>query len=321
MTVLSFAEINVTENNKRDENGVIWDKNTECVTKNNFYYLCHLKKVIKKRRKKMTSLPKNIFRLNGYLLHMLAVPFLTLGFFLMFKPAIGFDAETLPVERYSFHITMLSCILLGVLAVSRSLLLGFNNKMTVSWKIYASIIGAEILATTAFGSLYLWLIMHGKADYFDCFGKILIYATFINLDLDTIIDLYFLNADKEERLHDSQQYSQNGKIRFFDDKNSLKLIVAVESILHIRADENYLKICYLDNGKITNYSLRSSMKRIEELCEKNGIVRCHRSYFVNKNHIKVLQKDKDNVYAILDEALSERIPVSKNYYDHVSQLL
>ena len=63
------------------------------------------------------------------------------------------------------------------------------------------------------------------------------------------------------------------------------------------------------------------MKRIEELCEKNGIVRCHRSYFVNKTHIKALQKDKDNIYAILDEPATERIPVSKNYYDHLSALL
>lgn len=268
----------------------------------------------------MTLVPKNIFRLNGYLLHMIAVPFLTLGFFLLFKPAIGFDAETLAEHSYPFHITMMSCILLGVLAISRSLLFGFNKKISLSWKQYISIIGAEILGTTAFCALYVWLMSHGEHAYFDCFGWILIYAAFINLMFDSIIDLYFVQIDKDERFHDSQ-FAQSGKIRFFDDKNSLKLIVAVESIIHIKADENYLKICYIDNGKITNYTLRSSMKRIEELCEKNGIVRCHRSYFVNKTHIKALQKDKDNIYAILDEPATERIPVSKNYYDHLSALL
>lgn len=251
---------------------------------------------------------------------MISVPFLTLGFFLLFKPAIGFDTESLYNPSYPFHITMMSCILLGVLAISRSLLFGFNKKISLSWKQYISIIGAEILGTTAFCALYVWLMSHGEHAYFDCFGWILIYAAFINLMFDSIIDLYFVQIDKEERFHDSQ-YAPSGKIRFFDDKNSLKLIVAVESLLHIKADENYLKICYLDNGKITNYTLRSSMKRIEELCEKNGIMRCHRSYYVNKNRIKVLQKDKDNIYAILDEPASERIPVSKNYYDHVSALL
>lgn len=268
----------------------------------------------------MNQVPKIIFRLNGYLLHMLAVPFLTLGFFLLFKPAIGFDVETLSEHSYPFHITMMSCILLGVLAITRSLLFGFNNKISLNWKHYISIIGAEVLGTTAFCALYLWLVSHREQAYFDCFGWILIYATFINVMFDSILDLYFVKADKDERFHDSQ-FAQSGKIRFLDDKNSLKLIVAVESLLHIKADENYLKICYLDNGKITNYTLRSSMKRIEELCEKNGIMRCHRSYYVNKNRIKVLQKDKDNIYAILDEPASERIPVSKNYYDRLSTLL
>ena len=215
---------------------------------------------------------------------------------------------------------MMSCILLGVLAISRSLLFGFSSRASLDWKQYISIIGAEVLGTTAFCALYLWLMSHGEQAYFDCFGWTLIYVTVIAVIFDTIIDLYFIKADKEERLHDSR-YAPSGKIRFFDDKNSLKLIVAVESLMHIKADENYLKICYLDNGKITYYTLRSSMKRIEELCEKNGIVRCHRSYYVNKIRIKVLQKDKDNIYAILDEPASERIPVSKNYYNHLSALL
>ena len=268
----------------------------------------------------MNQVPKIIFRLNGYLLHMLAVPFLTLGFFLLFKPAIGFDVETLQNHSYSFHITMMSCILLGVLAISRSLMFGFNKKISLGWKQYISIIGAEVLATTAFCALYLWLMSHYEQAYFDFFGWTLIYVTIIAVIFDAIIDLYFVKTDKEERFHDSQN-APNGKIRFLDDKNSLKLIVAVESLLHIKADENYLKICYLDNGKITYYTLRSSMKRIEELCEKNGIVRCHRSYYVNRSRVKVLQKDKDNIYAILDEPASERIPVSKNYYDHLSALL
>lgn len=268
----------------------------------------------------MTRVPKNIFRLNGYLLHMLAVPFLTLGFFLLFKPAIGFDTESLYKPSYTFHITMMSCILFGVLAISRSLLFGFNSKISLDWKQYISIIGAEVLGTTAFCALYLWLMTNGAQAFFDFFGLTLIYVTVIAVIFDAIIDLYFVKADKEERLRDSQ-YAPSGKIRFFDDKNSLKLIVAVESLMHIKADENYLKICYLDNGKITYYTLRSSMKRIEELCEKNGIVRCHRSYYVNKIRIKVLQKDKDNIYAILDEPASDRIPVSKNYYDHLSALL
>ncbi len=268
----------------------------------------------------MTQVPRNIFRLNGYFLHMLAVPFLTLGFFLLFRPGIGFKIEGMPVQNYSFHITMLSCILLGVLAISRSLLLAFNSKIKITWTLYITIIGAEVFVTTAFYALYSWLMMRRTEAYFNCFGWVLIYVTVTLVIFDSIIDLYFVTVDKEERIYKSQ-FAQSSNIRFMDDKNSLKLIVAVESMLYIKADENYLKICYLYNGKITNYTLRSSMKRIEDLCEKNGIVRCHRSYFVNKSRVKVLQKDKENIYAVLEEPSSEKIPVSKNYYDHLSALL
>ena len=35
------------------------------------------------------------------------------------------------------------------------------------------------------------------------------------------------------------------------------------------------------------------MRAIEELCLENGLVRCHRSFFSNPPHIKVLRKDQE----------------------------
>ena len=77
----------------------------------------------------------------------------------------------------------------------------------------------------------------------------------------------------------------------------------------------------MDEGKISTYLLRSSMKRVEDMCAKNGLIRCHRSYFVNKNRVEVLQKEKDFTYAVLDVPNAARIPVSKNYYDQISAML
>ena len=71
-------------------------------------------------------------------------------------------------------------------------------------------------------------------------------------------------------------------------------------VLYIQSEENYLKICYLENGELKFCILRSSMKRVEDLCSGHGLVRCHRSYFINKHRVKALQKEKDYTYAVLD---------------------
>ena len=68
-------------------------------------------------------------------------------------------------------------------------------------------------------------------------------------------------------------------------------------------------------------SLRNTMKRMEETCLKGGLVRCHRSYFVNSARVQALQKDKEFTYAVLDVPNAHRVPVSRNYYDSLAALL
>ena len=52
-----------------------------------------------------------------------------------------------------------------------------------------------------------------------------------------------------------------------------------------------------------------------------GVVRCHRSYYVNKTHVQALQKDREFTYAVLDVPSASRVPVSKNYYEQITSLL
>ena len=64
------------------------------------------------------------------------------------------------------------------------------------------------------------------------------------------------------------------------------------------------------------------MKSLETLADRHGLVRCHRSYYVNPRHIKVLSRNKEGV--IIAEMIEDslmRIPVSKQYYAHLSELL
>jgi len=47
------------------------------------------------------------------------------------------------------------------------------------------------------------------------------------------------------------------------------------------------------------------------------LVRCHRSYIVNLDNVKVLLKKKDGIFLELDAVNTPDIPVSRTYYERV----
>jgi DNA-binding LytR/AlgR family response regulator len=111
-------------------------------------------------------------------------------------------------------------------------------------------------------------------------------------------------------------------MRFYDNQHNLKIVLTAPVALYIAAEENYVNIFYVENGRVREYSLRSSMKALDELCQDNGLIRCHRSFYINPVHVKVLRKDKDGImYAELDANDVRHIPVSKKYYDRLSEML
>lgn len=112
------------------------------------------------------------------------------------------------------------------------------------------------------------------------------------------------------------------RIRFYDDKHTLKFVIASSAILYIEAQENYVRIYYMDADQVKSYQLRATMKKLEESLNSNGLIRCHRSYFVNPRHIHALRKDKDNyIFAEIDDLTHTTIPISKKYYEGVSERL
>ena len=101
-------------------------------------------------------------------------------------------------------------------------------------------------------------------------------------------------------------------MRFYDSSHNLKIVLTPSAILYIAAEQNYVNIYYVENGRVRQYELRSSMKAIDELCQENGLMRCHRSFYINPAHVKVLRKDKDGImYAELDADDVHHIPVSE----------
>lgn len=268
----------------------------------------------------MKQPPKNIFSLNAFWDHAIGIPLFALGLLLLFCP-FAFKGYVSAFGRYSFHIVMIFCIILGVLLATRIPMIFISRKRMPTQRQYWFLCLFEVLFASGFSALYLWLMTHKADAYFMFFGYSMVYLAMAMVIPYLILYQHFTILEKEEAIDNAGRLAFGEKVRFLDERGNVRLIVAQASILYIQSDENYLRIYYLDEGKITNYLLRSSMKRIEELCSKNGLVRCHRSYFVNKNRVEVLQKEKDFTYAVLDVPNAARIPVSKNYYDQILAML
>lgn len=264
--------------------------------------------------------PKNILSLNSFWGHVVGLPLFVLGLLLLFCP-FAFKEYNITFSRYSFHITMVAAIILMVMLTSRLVLLFIDKKNPIKPRLYYIACFFEIVFSSGFAGLYLWLFSHKAEAYFVYFGYAMVYLAVAMVIPYLILYQHFMILDKEEALENAENSTQNEKIRFMDERGNVKLIVAQYSILYIQSDENYLRIYYMDEGKLTNYLLRSSMKRVEDMCAKNGLIRCHRSYFVNKNRVQLLQKEKDYIYAILDVPNAVHIPVSKNYYEQVATIL
>lgn len=268
----------------------------------------------------MKQPPKNIFSINAFWGHIIGIPLFALGLLLLFCP-FAFKGYDILFGRYSFHIVMVFCIILGVLLAVRIPMLFVSRRHMPSQRQYWFLCLFEIIFASGFSALYIWLTIDRSAAYFMYFGYSIVYLAMAMVAPYIILYQHFSILEKEDELSNPDRMALGEKIRFVDERGTVRLIVSQASVLYIQSDENYLRIYYLDDGKISTYLLRSSMKRVEDMCAKYGLIRCHRSYFVNRERVQVLQKEKEFTYAVLDVPNAARIPVSKNYYDQIAAIL
>jgi hypothetical protein len=131
-----------------------------------------------------------------------------------------------------------------------------------------------------------------------------------------------LESSKEHEIRavvNSSNIVNNSKgptmISLYDNNNILRLTINVDSLYYLESEDNYIKVHYKHNDKITSYMLRCRTRSVEKSLEGTCMVRCHRSYIVNINKIRFLEEERRLHYLALDDDSIRRIPVSKSYYN------
>lgn len=267
------------------------------------------------------------FSMNGkyrlQLVYIIIIPMFFLAFSVFYNP---FDI----LEYYSgasgkdsaFHIIMLTSILAGVLAISRTMLHFVLKATDIGWINYIGWCLAEILGMSFFMALYTVLVKADGQNYFQHMAQCL---KFSYLELIFIyVPMMLVRAVKIKNglLEFKKQQDDNSLVRFYDEHQRLKLTIAPSSLLYVKSESNYLRICYLEAEKVREFVLRASMKSLEVPAFAHCLVRCQRSYFVNPDHVTVLRKDRDGfMYAEMNIPNVPAVPVSKQYFALLSELL
>ena len=106
-------------------------------------------------------------------------------------------------------------------------------------------------------------------------------------------------------------------INIADNKGVLKLSIKLENLYYIKAEDNYTIVYYSRNGMLNRYMIRCKIQTIEDNFSNTPLMRCHRTYIVNTQKIKVLRHESDGFYMDFDFDGIDPIPVSKTYSEAV----
>lgn len=267
------------------------------------------------------EISRTFFRFSAQIVHFLGLPLLFAIFILLYRPENTIAMLDMGRDIMEFNLVIVSCILFGTLLTTRLILFFLRKVMHPGYLVYINWCIMEMLIFGMFAALYIHLMMGRTETYFTVVALCLSnFATTLIYPYAIFTAYLALTGTKEESVE--EQVSEDGLIRFKDNNGKLRIVISSDTILYIEAKENYVDICYYDAEVLKRFTLRSSMKRLEPMMKSHGIRRCHRMYFVNPRHIKVLGKDaKGLMVANLDHPSCPPIPVSKTYYTDITESL
>jgi hypothetical protein len=276
----------------------------------------------------MHKIPDSYFKGNTLATYILLIPLYAFFFLIGAKPYHLDTFMQVTQDQLAFRAAIMASIEIVVTLISRLSMLLVRSKHQINYTGFIIWELLEGLAIAMFCTLFVWLMDNRTMLYMELLPKLFIITFSILVFPYVIIALLAEINDRDIRLAKDkvtiEKYAtgqigrEDSTLPFLDDKKSLKLAVTANAILYIEAADNYVNICYLNNDKLVRFPLRSSMRSIEQICEANNIVRCHRSYYVNLRKVRAIQKGQDGLFAELTYAAAPHIPVSVTYSETVT---
>ena len=287
------------------------------------------------------KIPKSIYSIKYNIMFIAGLVLFILFFAIIYTPDYGLsdDATGLgdmgngnsAIMLWHSHQALclpISCaIVLVVTCLSRTILLLTTHTARIRESDYLLWQVGEVAATALFLNLFLSLYLH--QGYLEHLPLVLLVYISVALYPYAFFWLLMERIDRDLRIAEAQrtimqlrqgrEHEEKGVMQFVDDKGTVKLVVGADNVICIEAAGNYVTILYLTGSRLMRYSLRNTLKGIEELCSDGPLIRCHRSYYINLKKVKLLRKTTEGIYAEIDCEGVDDIPVSKSYSSEVMQ--
>lgn len=271
------------------------------------------------------KIPEYIFEKGNIVRLILFTAAFALVFINIYQPFNSKNWFLVPIPDVTYFLFSSLIILTGVLVVviSRIIMYHYCKKNDLLLWHYCFWIFAEILAMASFYTLFEKIVLNDLRPVGDMIKQSFTYTSLVLLLPYSISWLFFSWKDKNMKLEkialegNSADQPTKKMVSFYDEKGDFKLSVQSDQLLYLEAADNYVKIHFLNKGKLSNFMLRNSLKTLDECFINTSMVRCHRSFIVNFDKVKILRKEKEGIYLVLDQDNIPDIPVSKTYAERV----
>jgi len=169
-------------------------------------------------------------------------------------------------------------------------------------------------------------ILHSDLNRFELYIKLLVVTLFVLAIPYSISWLWYSWQDQKRRLNElsmrnSDDFIVRRMINFYDEAGKHRLTINSEDLYYIESTDNYVTLFIHDSGRLKKMMLRNTMKRLEKELEETLISRCHRSYMVNFEKVKMVRLSGTSLYIYLASEDEIKIPVSRTYTESVHEMV
>ena len=193
------------------------------------------------------------------LLHIIVLPLFFFCFMLIYKPLD--IVEYFGNEWFAVHLTIVSCIILLCIIITRLLFYYLPIRLNIATYIFWCLM--EVICFSLFVALYLWLALHRTSPYFEVVATSFKYIFLTSVIPYSILALS-LRVNEYKLKFDNPEENNSQRMRFYDSRHNLKFVVNPDSLL------------YCCRGKLYKYLLSREQKRemlrpeeFDEVCRGN----------------------------------------------------
>lgn len=285
----------------------------------------------------MNVIPSFIYKRSNQIAMIIFVPIFALLFITIYRPLnfehIDEDTGLLTWLNISREVLVqlitLGFIFVGmaVVAISRWIMGVYTRKRELSYMQYISWVALEILIMALIFTIAA-LFTDTPKPVTTLFYNSLVKTILILLIPYVMCYIYFIWQERvaqlrhiRERLAEDETALQVAYVQIYDEKGEMRLSVRREHLLLLESADNYVCVWYINNNIPKKVLVRNTLTKVAKQLEATHIQRCHRSYIINLDLIKVMRREKEGIFVEFGMEGVPDVPISKTYIENINKWL